>query len=173
MRARSVPAPPSHPCSLSLGSRTVSLLDPPSSYPFPAPPLLSKAWKRPASISQQTEEAQGCCPRNPDYRMAGWALFVFPVIRKSHWGDHRGSLSCCGGWDLDYSPPAPSEEDRVPTLHYSGRQKKLGGHPHPRSGEERRPDPLTAETSSGKSLTFGLCKSPKRLIPFLRERGNY
>ena len=76
----SPPQPPGCPAHPPLAPKLF-----PSSLPCPPPPSASKAWARPASISQKKPgEAQGCCPRNPDERMAGWALFIFPVIRKSH-----------------------------------------------------------------------------------------
>lgn len=103
VRVRSAPSSPKPPLLTHLAPK--QSLYPPSSlfFLFPHSTLpLQKAWVKPASVSQRKpEEAQGCCPRNPDQRMAGWVLFVFPVIRKSHKGESRGTLSCQGGWDPD------------------------------------------------------------------------
>lgn len=66
--------------------------------------------------------------------MAGWALFVFPCNQK------KISLGGRGGWGalgrlsvareaavLASSSQPPSEEDKIPTLHYRRKQSKLGG----------------------------------------------
>lgn len=90
------PSSPSTPVHSPLALKQSLCHYPASSSPCSTP----KAWVRPASISQgKPEEAQAVAPETQNREwLTGHCLF-FPVIRKSHWGDSRETISCQGSWD--------------------------------------------------------------------------
>lgn len=83
-------------------------------FPLPAPPLLLEGWVTPASISQQKpKEAQGCCPRNPDYKVIGQAV-CFSYNPKIPLGNPMETLGTL------------TAEDKAPMLHYLGSKSNYG-----------------------------------------------